>query len=53
MQFADLTPEEAAFIVRAIGSLPTESNAWPLFNKLRGQFEAQAPKPEEKPALAQ
>lgn len=41
MNFSDLTPEEAAFIVRVIGNLPTESNAWPLHQKLVKQFTEQ------------
>lgn len=41
MNFTDLTPEEAAFIVRVIGQLPTESNAWPLHQKLVKQFSEQ------------
>lgn len=50
MNFSDLTPEEAAFIVRVIGNLPTESNAHPLWQKLVQQFNAQKPaEPEQKP----
>lgn len=41
MNFSNLTPEEAAFIVRVIGNLPTESRAFPLYEKLRQQFEGQ------------
>jgi len=41
MNFTDLTPEEAAFVVRVIGQLPTESNAWPLHQKLAKQFAEQ------------
>lgn len=47
MNFTDLTPEEAAFIVRVIGNLPTESNAWPLHQKLVKQFTEQQPAPAE------
>lgn len=36
------TAEEAAFVLRVIGQLPTESNAWPLHQKLKAQFETQA-----------
>lgn len=49
MNFTDLTPEEAAFIVRVIGQLPTESNAWPLHQKLVKQFSEQNT-PEEQSA---
>lgn len=41
MNFSDLTPEEAAFMVRVMGQLPTETGAFPLYQKLRQQFEAQ------------
>ena len=49
MNFTDLTPEEAAFIVRVIGQLPTEINAWPLHQKLVKQFSDQNV-PAEPPA---
>jgi hypothetical protein len=35
------TAEEAAFIVNVIGQLPTQSNAWPVHQKLKAQFEKQ------------
>lgn len=41
MNFSNLTPEEAAFIVRVLGNLPTETGAFPLYQKLRQQFEGQ------------
>jgi len=37
----NLEPNEAAFIVRVIGQLPTESNAYPLHQKLVAQFKEQ------------
>ncbi len=37
----NLEPNEAAFIVRVIGQLPTESGAFPLHQKLVEQFKAQ------------
>jgi hypothetical protein len=37
----DLEPNEAAFIVRVIGQLPTESGAYPLHVKLVQQFKEQ------------
>ena len=43
-----LEDNEAAFIVRVIGQLPTESGAFPLHQKLVAQFSEQQ-KPEEKP----
>ena len=36
-----LEDNEAAFIVRVIGQLPTESGAFPLHQKLVAQFQAQ------------
>lgn len=50
MNFTDLSPEEAAFIVRVIGQLPTESRAFPLYEKLAGQFNAQRPADPAPPA---
>ena len=41
MNFTDLTPEEAAFIVRVLGQLPTETGAFPLHQKLVKQFTDQ------------
>lgn len=37
----NVEPNEAAFIVRVIGQLPTESGAFPLHQKLVEQFQAQ------------
>ena len=37
----NIEPNEAAFIVRVIGQLPTESGAFPLHQKLVEQFKAQ------------
>jgi len=37
----DLEPNEAAFIIRVIGQLPTESGAFPLHQKLVAQFKDQ------------
>ena len=42
----NLEPNEAAFIVRVIGQLPTESGAFPLHQKLVEQFKAQEDKAE-------
>jgi len=36
-----LDANEAAFIIRVIGQLPTESGAFPLHQKLVEQFKAQ------------
>ena len=45
-----LTAQEAVDIVNIMGQLPTQSNAYPLYIKLRTQVEAQLPKPETPPA---
>lgn len=37
----NLEPNEAAFIVRVLGQLPTESGAFPLHQKLVAQFKEQ------------
>lgn len=37
----NLEPNEAAFVVRVIGQLPTESGAYPLHQKLVQQFKEQ------------
>ena len=38
----NLEPAEAAYIVRVIGQLPTESGAYPIHQKLMTQFKAQS-----------
>jgi hypothetical protein len=48
----ELEPNEAAFIVQAIGSLPTQSNAYPLWIRLSQQLTAQQVSEEQKPAPA-
>lgn len=37
----DLDANEAAFIVRVLGQLPTESGAFPLHQKLVAQYKEQ------------
>jgi hypothetical protein len=37
----DLDTNEAAFIVRVLGQLPTESGAYPLHQKLVQQYKEQ------------
>ena len=39
----NLEQNEAAFIIRVIGGLPTESGAFPLHQKLVSQYQAQNP----------
>lgn len=48
----DLEVNEAAFIVRVIGQLPTESGAFPLHQKLIEQFKAQENTEENKETVA-
>ena len=38
MKTFTLEDQEAAFIVRVVGQLPTESGAFPLLQKLQQQF---------------
>lgn len=47
----DVEANEAAFIVRVIGQLPTESGAFPLHQKLVAQFQSQDGKEQEKQAV--
>ena len=37
-----LTVQEAVDVANIIGQLPTQSNAYPLFVKIKGQIETQA-----------
>ena len=48
----DVEANEAAFIVRVIGQLPTESGAFPLHQKLVAQFQSQDGKEQEKQQVA-
>lgn len=43
-----LEDHEAAFIVRVLGQLPTETGAFPLHQKLVAQFQAQAEQEQQK-----
>jgi hypothetical protein len=45
-----LETNEAAFIVRVLGQLPTESGAYPLHQKLVQQFQAAQASEEQEPA---
>ena len=42
----ELDANEVVDIIKVLGSLPTESNAWPLRAKIIAQFEAQKPADE-------
>ena len=44
----NLEQNEAAFIIRVIGQLPTESGAFPLHQKLVAQYQAQEKTEPEK-----
>jgi hypothetical protein len=39
--------EEVNGLLNIMGKLPTETNIWPLANKIRSMAEAQLPKPDE------
>ena len=43
----ELDQNEAAFVLQVIGNLPTQSNDYPLWQKLVAQFNEQQPKPED------
>lgn len=47
-----LTADEASFVLAVLGNLPTQSNAWPLMQKIKTQAEAQQPKADQ-PASVQ
>ena len=42
-----LEENEAAFVLQVMGQLPTQSGAFPLFQKLQEQAKAQAPAPAQ------
>ena len=46
MKTFTLEDNEAEFVVKVIGQMPTQSGAFPLFQKLAEQFNAQTPPPE-------
>ena len=48
-----LEDNEAAFIVRVIGQLPTESGAFPLHQKLVQQFQEQQKQENKEEAKAE
>jgi len=43
MKTFNLEDNEAEFIVKVVGQLPTQSGAFPLFQKLAEQYNAQLP----------
>jgi hypothetical protein len=47
MKIFTLEDNEAAFIVRVVGQLPTESGAFPLLQKLQQQFAIIEEEPKE------
>ena len=49
----NIEPNEAAFIVRVIGQLPTESGAFPLHQKLVEQYQAQEKQQAVEPVVAE
>ena len=42
-----LTTEEDNFVLDVLGNLPTQSNAWPLMQKIKTQAEAQVQVPAD------
>lgn len=46
----ELEENETAFVLQVIGNLPTQTGAFPLFEKLQAQVKAQMPTPAEEPA---
>lgn len=42
-----LTVEETNAILQVLGDLPTKTGAWNLVVKIKGQADAQLPKPTE------
>lgn len=51
MLYLSVEPNEAAFIVRVIGQLPTESGAFPLHQKLVAQFQEQEKQSANEPVV--
>jgi len=53
MKTFTLEDNEAAFILRVVGQLPTESGAYPLLQKLQQQFALITPAEPAEPTLTQ
>jgi len=55
MKSFTLEDNEAQFVIQVLGQLPTQSGAFPLFQKLTEQFNSQvqadSPAPVEEPTL--
>jgi hypothetical protein len=49
----NVEPNEAAFIVRVIGQLPTETGALPVYQKLVEQFQEQDKQQQEVTPVAE
>jgi len=43
----NLEQNEAAYIIRVLGNMPTETGAFPLHQKFLQQYKAQEPKEEQ------
>lgn len=39
----NLSKEETAFVIAVMNQLPTQSNVWPLVQKIDAQFKSQLP----------
>ena len=53
MKTFTLEDNEAEFVVKVLGQLPTQSGAFPLFQKLAEQFNAQSSAVESQPEAEQ
>lgn len=42
-----LNTDESNFVLAVLGNLPTQSNAWPLMQKIKTQVEAQVQVPAD------
>ena len=49
----ELDANEIVDIIKVLGNLPTETNAWPLRAKIIAQYEAQKPADETEEASAE
>ena len=49
MKTFTLEDNEAQFVVQVLGQLPTQSGAYPLFQKIAEQYKAQEPQESAPP----
>ena len=53
MKTFTLEDNEAQFVIQVLGQMPTQSGAFPLFQKLAEQFNAQSSAVESQPEAEQ